>query len=71
MPGFSMIGSGIYSTTITREIVCAERCHDCDAENKVCNNVWETDFETDDRGNVDQDVTCNQCNHSMSFIEED
>ena len=62
----SMMGSGIYSETITREIVCNERCSEC----TDCKAVWEEDFETDDRGNVDQDVTCKSCGHSYGFTEE-
>jgi hypothetical protein len=69
-PGFSMMGSGIYSTTVTREIVCHERCEDCDQEGKKCNAVWQEDFETDDRGNVDQSVTCKICGHSYTYSEE-
>jgi hypothetical protein len=66
----SMMGSGIYSTTITREIVCNESCEECDQEGKKCDAVWEEDFETDDRGNVDQTVTCKVCGHNYSFTEE-
>ncbi len=69
-PGFSMMGSGIYSETITREIVCKERCSDCGDASKVCEAVWEEDFETDDHGNVEQDVTCKSCGHSYGFKEE-
>jgi hypothetical protein len=69
-PGFSMMGSGIYSTTVTREIVCNERCYDCDQEGKKCEAVFEEDFETDDRGNVDQSVTCKVCGHGYSYTEE-
>ena len=66
-PGFSMMGSGIYSTTITREIICAERCEECASH---CDNEWEMDFETDDRGNVEQSITCSKCEHSYTFSEE-
>ena len=69
-PGFSMMGSGIYSETITREIVCNERCEDCKQEGKKCDAVWEEDFETDDWGNVDQSVQCKKCNHSLNYSEE-
>lgn len=69
-PGFSMMGSGIYSTTITREIVCKERCSDCQEEGKECDAIFETDFETDDWGNVDQDVKCKKCNHTVNYTEE-
>ena len=69
-PGFSMMGSGIYSTTITREIVCKESCEDCEQEGKECDAVWKEDFETDDRGNVDQSVQCKKCNHSLNYVEE-
>jgi hypothetical protein len=70
MPGFSMMGSGIYSTTITREIVCAEMCGSCEEDKTTCTSVSEVDFETDDWGNVEQDVTCKICNHTYTFREE-
>jgi len=70
MPGFSMYGSGIYSETITREIVCLERCWTCIDIKKTCDAVWEMDFETDDHGNVEQNVTCKKCGHSYEFKEE-
>jgi len=63
-------GSGIYSETITREIVCAERCYGCEDEGKKCDSIWELDMETDDWGNVDIDVTCNKCNHIINYREE-
>ena len=69
-PGFSMMGSGIYSTTVTREIVCNERCNDCEDSKQTCDNYWEQDFETNDWGNIEQDVTCNSCGHTMTFSEE-
>jgi hypothetical protein len=40
-PGFSMMGSGIYSEDVDREIVCAERCNDCADNNQTCDAVWE------------------------------
>jgi len=66
----NMKGSGIYSTTETREIVCKERCNDCMNAKQICENYWKQDFETDDWGNIDQEVTCKSCNHSMTFTEE-
>lgn len=69
-PGFSMMGSGIYSETITREIVCKERCSECEEEGKTCDAVFDEDFETDDWGNVDTDVKCDQCGHTMNYTEE-
>ena len=66
----TMMGSGIYSITVTREIVCYERCEDCDQQGKKCDAIWEQDFETDDRGNVDQSVTCKKCNHLYIYSEE-
>lgn len=68
-PGFSMMGSGIYSQTITREIVCKERCEEC-PEDKPCENYWDQDFETDDWGNVDEKVTCKTCGHDYTYSEE-
>lgn len=64
---FSMMGSGIYSTTVTHEIVCEERCEEC----TKCDNVWDEDFETDDRGRVEQDVTCSKCGHKYEVQFED
>jgi hypothetical protein len=70
-PGFSMMGSGIYSETVTYEIVCAERgCNKCDDLNKECKGVWEQDFETDDWGNISDTVKCPQCNHEYTFERE-
>jgi hypothetical protein len=66
----SMIGSGIYSTTETREIVCVEMCWDCIDINKKCDAVFNIDFETDDRGNIEQEVNCKKCKHSYTFKEE-
>ena len=68
-PGFSMMGSGIYSTTVTIEIVCAEQCNDC-PENANCEGSWEEDFETDDWGNVEQEVTCKECGHIITVRKE-
>ena len=68
MPGFSMMGSGIYSEEVTREIVCAERCYDC--EEASCDNVWDQDMHTDDWGNIDQDIKCDKCGHTMTYKEE-
>ena len=69
-PGFSMMGSGIYSTTETHEIVCKEKCYECDDLNQICEAYWEEDFETDDWGNIDQQVTCKACGHSYTFSKE-
>jgi hypothetical protein len=62
-----MMGSGIYSETVTREIVCNERCKECVTP---CDRYWNQDFETDDRGNIDYDVTCPKCNHTYGYSEE-
>jgi hypothetical protein len=69
-PGFSMMGSGIYSQTITREIVCEELCNDCEDKKETCTAFWEQDFETDDWGNVEKMVTCDLCKHSYTFRME-
>lgn len=69
-PGFSMKGSGIYSETVTREIVCEEQCWDCVDVKRICNAVFEKDFETDDSGNIEQEVECKQCNHTYTYKEE-
>jgi hypothetical protein len=70
MSHFSMIGSGIYSTTITREIICNEMCGSCEDDKTTCSASWEQDFETDDRGNVEQTVECKTCNHSFTYRDE-
>lgn len=62
----SMMGSGIYSEEITLEVVCRERCDDCEGS-QPCLSVWEETFATDDWGNVDQEVTCELCNHKYSI----
>ena len=69
-PGFSMMGSGIYSVTATREIICKERCNDCADAKQECANTWDEDFETNDSGNIDCEITCEICGHSMTFVEE-
>lgn len=67
---FSMIGSGIYSECVIREIICADRCYDCEHEGKVCDNIWEDDLYTDDRGNIDNNVKCDKCGHTMNYRED-
>lgn len=63
-------GSGIYSTTITREIVCAEMCDSCVELKDTCEAVWEEDFQTDDWGNVECEVECKACDHKYTYREE-
>ena len=69
-PGFSMMGSGIYSEDVDREIVCAERCEWCSDEGKTCDAVWEETLSTDDWGNIDNDVECAKCKHTINYKEE-
>lgn len=69
-PGFSMMGSGIYSEDVDREIVCAERCYDCAELNQICDAVWETTMATDDWGNINIDVECARCGHTINYREE-
>jgi hypothetical protein len=69
-PGFSMMGSGIYSEDVDREIVCAERCESCSDEGKTCDAVWEETLSTDDWGNIDNDVECAKCKHTINYKEE-
>jgi hypothetical protein len=64
-----MMGSGIYSSEVTREIVCSERCYDCVDEKKECSAVWDQDFNTDDWGAIDQTVKCETCGHSYNYKE--
>lgn len=65
-----MRGSGIYSETVTREIVCKERCSDCDEAGRTCESYWDEDLQTDDWGNIEQQVTCKTCRHSYTYNEE-
>lgn len=58
-------GSGTLSTTISREIVCREW-----AETDACDNIFTEDFDTDDRGNVDQEVLCIKCGTKFYYREE-
>ena len=69
-PGFSMMGSGIYSEDVDREIVCAERCESCSDEGKTCDAVWEETLSTDDWGNIDNNVKCEKCEHTINYKEE-
>ena len=65
-----MMGSGIYSVEVDREIVCAEKCSTCDEEGKTCDAVWEETLSTDDWGNIDNDVKCKKCGHTINYTEE-
>lgn len=65
-----MMGSGIYSEDVDREIVCAERCYDCTELNQICDAVWETTMATDDWGNINIDVECARCGHTINYREE-
>lgn len=58
-PEGSMRGSGIYSVDVTITVTCPE-----------CENEWDDDFQTDDWGNVDQDVTCPTCNITVNVTQE-
>jgi hypothetical protein len=69
-PGFSMMGSGLYSEDVDREIVCAERCESCSDEGKTCDAVWEETLSTDDWGNIDNNVKCEKCEHTINYKEE-
>jgi len=66
----SMKGSGIYSETVTREIVCLERCWDCIDVKRSCDSVFEVDLETDDWGNIEQEIECKKCQHTYTYTEE-
>ncbi len=57
-PAGSMKGSGIYSEDVTLEVECGE-----------CGNTWEEDFQTDDWGDVSQEVKC-KCGYSWTFESE-
>lgn len=60
-----MMGSGIYSTTGTHEMVCKEM-----VEDSTCDAIWFEDFQTDDRGHIDQEVVCPKCKSEFWFTEE-
>jgi hypothetical protein len=62
----SMMGSGIYSVTATREMVCKEMSID----NEGCSKVWSEDFQTDDWGNIDEKVICPQCKNEFYYTEK-
>lgn len=66
-PGFSMMGSGIYSQDKTVEVEC--QCEECDDQNG-CGHAEEYDFSTDDYGNIDSDVICNKCKHTFNYTKE-
>lgn len=66
----SMMGSGIYSEEIEVEIVCAEICGSCEDDQKNCKAVFNASLMTDDWGNIDQQVNCPQCNHSLRYRQE-
>ena len=66
----SMMGSGIYSEEVTREIVCSEKCFDCVDIKKECDAVFNVDLSTDDWGNIDETIKCEKCGHSYDFKEE-
>jgi hypothetical protein len=69
-PGFSMMGSGIYSQEVDREIVCAELCTECDKQGKTCDNYWTENVATDDWGNIEWTTTCSICEHQVTYKEE-
>jgi hypothetical protein len=58
-PEGSMMGSGIYSSEITMELICDE-----------CEYVFETDVPTNDWGSVDTWVTCPKCTEEFSVYRE-
>ncbi len=57
-PEGSMKGSGIDSVDVTLEIECEE-----------CGKAWEEDFQTDDWGNISQEVKC-ECGYDWTFEKE-
>ena len=63
-------GSGTLGHTVTHEIVCNEMCGSCEDDKTTCKAVWQEDFETDDWGNVESDVKCEECKHTFTFKEE-
>lgn len=69
-PGFSMMGSGIYSQEVDREIVCAELCTECEEQSKTCDNYWTENMNTDDWGNIEYSTTCPKCEHKVTYKEE-
>lgn len=70
MSDFSFMGSGVYSVEVDREIICAERCGDCEDNGQRCDAIWDEGLMTDDWGNIDQDVECPICKHKINYQEE-
>jgi hypothetical protein len=70
MSDFSFMGSGVYSVEVDREIICAERCGDCEDNGQRCDAIWDEGLMTDDWGNIDQEVECPTCKHKFNFREE-
>jgi hypothetical protein len=65
----SMMGSGIYSQDVDIEIVCAERCYDCE-DKSPCKAVFKVNLTTDDWGNIDEYIYCEKCDHNYRYREE-
>jgi len=57
-PGFSMMGSGIYSVEIDVEFVCNE---DSTVIGEGCDNFWDKTVHTDDWGSWDAESKCPKC----------
>ena len=70
MSDFSFMGSGVYSVEVDREIICAERCGDCEDNGQRCDAIWVEGMMTDDWGNINQDVECPICKHKINYQEE-
>ena len=54
----SMMGSGIYSESVSLPVECE------------CGNDWEQDFNTDDWGSVEEMVKCPNCGNKFNFSHE-
>lgn len=54
--GGSMRGSGIYSETVCKTVMCPE-----------CSASWEDDFTTDDWGRIEEEMVCYKCNTDFYF----
>jgi len=68
----SMLGSGIYDSSVDYEIVCNESsdaCDECAANNKVCLNVWTEAINTSG-GEIDCILPCPACGHGR-WIKRD
>jgi hypothetical protein len=67
----SMKGSGVDSADVTLNIECECAQDGCQTDKSYgCGHTFDADLQTDDWGNIDNDVTCPKCNHEFNFQKE-